>query len=44
MKLIFNIEYIKDNPILFWIFVSSIVIMILLSIIFVRKETKNESK
>lgn len=44
MKMIFLSEYIKDNPILFWICVVTIIIMIILSIIFVRKETKNESK
>ena len=44
MKLIFNNNYINDNPIIFWIYVISMIIIIILSIIFVRKEIKNESK
>ena len=44
MRLIFNMEYIKAYPVLFWIFAISLVVMIILSIIFVRKETKNEYK
>lgn len=44
MKLIFNNNYINANPILFWIVVVSIIIMIILSIIFARKEIKNEYK
>lgn len=44
MKLIFYKECIANNPIIFWICVIAIIIMIILSIVFVRKETKNESK
>ena len=44
MKLVFYSDYIKSNPILFWVYVIAIVVMIILSIVFVRKETKNESK
>ncbi len=44
MRLLFLLDYIKGYEILFWAFVISIVTMIVLSIIFVRKETKNESK
>lgn len=44
MKLIFNNNYINDNPIIFWIYVISMIIIIILSIIFVRKEIKNEFK
>lgn len=44
MKLIFNNNYINDNPIIFLIYVISMIIIIILSIIFVRKEIKNEFK
>lgn len=44
MKLLFFVDYIKGNEILFWSFVVSIVTMIILSIIFVGGETKNEHK
>ena len=44
MKFIYYSELIKGNEILFWIYVILIITMILLAAIFVRKETKNESK
>ena len=44
MRFLFVLDYIKGYEILFWTFAVSIIAMIVLSIIFVRKETKNESK
>lgn len=44
MKLIFYNEIIKNDQILFWIYVISMIIIIILACIFVRKELKNESK
>lgn len=40
MKSVFNIAYIKENELLFWGFVISMIIIMLLTIIFVIKETK----
>ena len=44
MKLVFYNECINGNEIFFWTIIASLVIMMILSIIFVRKETKNGSK
>ncbi len=40
MKYIFNLNYIKGNELLFWIYVISMILIIILSIIFVKKELK----
>lgn len=40
MKLIFNIDYIKNNQLLFWIYVISIILIILVTCFFVKKEVK----
>ena len=44
MKLIFYNEIIKNDQILFWAYVISMIVIIILAIIFVRKELKNEYK
>jgi hypothetical protein len=44
MKIIFYNEIIKNEQILFWTYVVSIIVMIILAIIFVGKELKNEHK
>ena len=44
MKIIFYNELIKNDQIIFWTFVTSMIIMIILAYIFVRKELKNERK
>lgn len=44
MKLIFNSEIIRNDQILFWAYVISMIVIIILAIIFVRKELKNEHK
>ena len=44
MKLIFNSEIIRNDQILFWTYVISMIVIIILAIIFVRKELKNEHK
>ena len=40
MKYIFNLNYIRGNELLFWIYVASMILIIILSIIFVKKELK----
>lgn len=40
MKLIFYNEIIKNDQILFWAYVISMIVIIILAIIFVRKELK----
>lgn len=40
MKLIFYSELIKENEILFWSYVISMIVIIVLACIFVRKEIK----
>ena len=40
MKLIFLKEYIQGNEILFWSYIALMLIIIILTIIFVRKELK----
>ena len=40
MKYIFNLNYIRDNELLFWIYVVSMILIIILSVIFVKKELK----
>lgn len=44
MKLIFNSEIIRNDQILFWTYVISMIVIIILAIIFVGKELKNEHK
>ena len=44
MRLLYYNDLIKGNELLFWIYVISMILIIVLSIIFVRKEIKNESK
>lgn len=43
MRLLYYNDLIKGNELLFWTYVIVMVLIIVLSIIFVRKETKNES-
>ena len=38
MNYIFNDIYIKGNELLFWIYVASIILMLLLTLLFVKKE------
>ena len=40
MKLIFYNELIKGNELLFWIYVSSMIVIIILACIFVKNEVK----
>lgn len=44
MRLLYYNGLIKGNELLFWIYVISMILIIVLSIMFVRKEIKNESK
>ena len=44
MKIIFYNEIIKNDQILFWTYVISMIVIIILACIFVRKELKNEHK
>ncbi len=44
MRLLYYSDLIKGNELLFWIYVIIMILIIILTIIFVRKETKNESK
>lgn len=44
MRLIFSNEIIKNDQILFWAYVISMLIIIILACIFVRKELKHEYK
>ena len=44
MKLIFYNDLIQGNEIIFWTYVISMIVIIILACIFVRKELKNESK
>lgn len=44
MKLIFYNDLIQGNEIIFWTYVISMIAIIILACIFVRKELKNESK
>lgn len=43
MRLLYYNDLIKGNELLFWTYVIVMILIIVLSIIFVRKETKNES-
>lgn len=38
MKLVFYNELIKGNELIFWIYVCSMIVIILLAIVFVKKE------
>ena len=40
MKLVFYNELIKGNELLFWIYVASMILIILVTCIFVKKEVK----
>ena len=40
MSYIFNINFIKGHELLFWIYVISMIFIIILSVIFVKKELK----
>ena len=40
MRIIFYKDLINENPIMFWAFVLTIITIIILTIIFVRKEIK----
>lgn len=40
MSYIFDINFIKGNELLFWIYVISMLLIIILAIIFVKKELK----
>ncbi len=44
MKLIFYSDLIKGNEILFWAYIAIMILIIVLTCIFVKKEVKNESK
>ena len=44
MRLLYYSDLIKGNELLFWIYVIIMILIIILTIIFVRKETKNGSK
>ena len=44
MKYIFNESYINDNELVFWIYVSLLILIIILTVFFVKKELKNEHK
>lgn len=44
MKIVFNNYYFLGNEIIFWTYIVSIIIMIILAIIFVIRENKNEHK
>ena len=44
MKIIFYNEIIKSDQILFWTYVISMIVIIVLACIFVRRELKNEHK
>ena len=44
MRLLYYNDLIKGNELLFWTYVIVMILIIVVSIIFVRKETKNESK
>ena len=43
MRLLYYNDLIKGNELLFWTYVIVMILIIVVSIIFVRKETKNES-
>ena len=43
MRLLYYNDLIKGNELLFWTYVIVMILIIVISIIFVRKETKNES-
>lgn len=38
MKIIFNQAYLKENELLFWIYLTVIIIIMILTILFVYKE------
>ena len=42
MNYIFDMNYIKGNELLFWIYVLSMLIIIILTIIFVKRTLKDE--
>ena len=44
MRQIFNVSYIQGNELVFWIFVISMILIMLLTIIFVKKELKHENR
>ena len=44
MKNVFNIEYISENETVFWIYLVSMIVIMILTAIFVRKEIKKEKK
>ena len=40
MKYIFNINYVKENELVFFIFSVSMILIMILTVIFVMKETR----
>lgn len=40
MKYIFNINYVKENELVFFIFSISMILIMILTVIFVMKETR----
>ena len=44
MNYVFDTNYINGNELVFWIFVISMLIIMILTIFFVKKELKNENK
>ncbi len=44
MNYIFDINYIKGNELLFWIYVLSMLLIIIITIIFVKRALKDEHK
>ena len=44
MNYVFNSNYINNNELLFYIYVLTMLIIMILTIVFVKKELKNEDK
>lgn len=44
MNYVFNSNYISNNELLFYIYVLTMLIIMILTIVFVKKELKNEDK
>lgn len=44
MKLVFYSDLIQENQLLFWIYIISLIVIMISTIIFVRKEIKNGHK
>ena len=44
MRYIFDTSYIKDNEFVFWIYVFLLILIMILTVIFVKKELKHANK